>query len=528
MQGGIRLECVPATGPQAPEPEQANVDGDSAFSTASHHKHLLICVGPVRNMHSTSMHSRTSSSLVYLILLCGFLGYVHARHVHHKPLHQHFERAEALSPSATGHPSPTSSALANHTGIQAIKHEADELSQDILQIQHRVQEMEAQLAGLLSSSSSSRPTSATSSGTIHKTSSSIRSTTTTASATSTRPSSVRTATSTVHSHSSTTATHWNPVQLSHEERTAYVFRPNAKDNVAVYYGQSANTTAGGLAALCQNSNVDIVILAFVNNFFAGNGYPAVDFGPACDPPNEQQSAKAPSLRSCPRLATEIKTCQHIGKLVLVSLGGYIANTSFASNAEATKFAGTLWNLFGAGNETTGLRPFGPNVTIDGFDIDNENHHKTYYNTFVTALRSHMTHDTKKKYYISAAPQCPIPDESTPLQLLHQADFVFVQFYNNPSCNINSPGFQASVQAWSKLLANSTAEHKPRLYIGAGAAEAAGSGYVHGEKLKEHTDEVRSAQVKNLGGVMLWDGTMAMENLDSRGLGYLHYAKAAMG
>jgi len=319
----------------------------------------------------------------------------------------------------------------------------------------------------------------------------------------------------------------NPVQLSHEGRTAYVFRPNAKDNVAVYYGQSANTTAGGLAALCQNSNVDIVILAFVNNFFAGNGYPAVDFGPACDPPNEQQSAKAPSLRSCPRLATEIKTCQHIGKPVLVSLGGYIANTSFASNAEATKFAGTLWNLFGAGNETTGLRPFGPNVTIDGFDIDNENHHTTYYNTFATALRSHMTHDTKKKYYISAAPQCPIPDESTPPQLLHQADFIFVQFYNNPSCNINSPGFQASVQAWSKLLANSTAEHKPRLYIGAGAAEAAGSGYVHGEKLKEHTDEVKSPQVKNLGGVMLWDGTMAMENLDSRGLGYLHYAKAAM-
>ncbi|KAK1072933.1 hypothetical protein LTR74_002165 [Friedmanniomyces endolithicus] len=431
--------------------------------------------------------------------------------------------------------------------MQAIKHEADQLSRDILQLQHRVQEMEAQLATLLSSTSSSRPTSATFSGTIHKTSSSLRSTAATVSATDTRSSSVTTTTSTVHSHSSiatthptahttstvhvhssSTTTHSSPVQLSHEERTAYVFHPNAKDNVAVYYGQSANTTAGGLATLCQNSNVDIVILAFVNNFFAGNGYPAVNFGPACDPPNEEQSAKAPSLLSCPRLATEIKICQHIGKPVLVSLGGYIANTSFDSDAEATKFAGTLWNLFGAGKETPALRPFGPNVTVDGFDIDNENHHTTYYNTFATALRGHMTHDTKKKYYISAAPQCPIPDESTPPQLLHQADFVFVQFYNNPSCNINSPGFQASVQAWSKLLANSTAEHKPHLYIGAGAAEAAGSGYVHGQKLREHTDEVRSPQMKNLGGVMLWDGTMAMENVDSRGLGYLHYAKAAMG
>ncbi|KAK0302697.1 hypothetical protein LTR01_008612, partial [Friedmanniomyces endolithicus] len=504
-------------------------------------------------MHNSSIHSRTSSPLFNLILLCGLLGSVHARHVHHKPLHQHLERVEAPSPSSTSHRFPAISALPTPASIQDIQHEADQLSQDISEIQQRMQEIEAQLARLLSSPMSRTSASATSSGTAHIISSSHRSTATTASTTSTRSSSVRSTTastisthsssvqtttstahshssittthstahttSTVHLHSSTTTTHSNPVQFPHEKRTAYVFHPNAKDNVAVYYGQSANTTAGGLAALCQNSNVDLVILAFVNNFFAGHGYPAVNFGPACDAPNEEQSAKAPGLRSCPRLATEIKTCQHIGKPVLVSLGGYIANTSFASDAEATKFAGTLWNLFGAGNETTGLRPFGPNVTIDGFDIDNENHHTTYYTTFATALRGHMTHDTRKKYYISAAPQCPIPDQSTPPQLLHQADFVFVQFYNNPSCNINSPGFQASVQAWSKLLANSTAEPKPRLYIGGAAAQPAGSGYVLGQKLREHTDEVRGLpRVKNLGGVMLWDGTMAMANLDSRGLG----------
>ncbi|TKA70909.1 hypothetical protein B0A55_07481 [Friedmanniomyces simplex] len=335
------------------------------------------------------------------------------------------------------------------------------------------------------------------------------------------------ATPTLPAYSSVTATPSTLAPVPYENRTVYTFHPNARDNVAVYYGQSPNTTAGGLTALCQSSNVDIVVLAFVNDFFAGNGYPAVNFGPACDPPNEAQSTKAPSLLSCPRLATEIETCQHIGKPVLVSLGGYTANTSFASNAQATKFAGTLWNLFGAGNETPGLRPFGPELVVDGFDIDNENHHTIFYNTFVTALRSHMTHDNSKDYYISAAPQCLIPDESIPLQAMHQADFVWVQFYNNPSCNLNSTGFQSSFEAWSKLLANSTAEHKPRLYIGGGAAEPAGTGYVVGQDLREHTDQARNTQAKNLGGMMLWDGTMGTENVDRHGYGYLHYAKPAM-
>jgi hypothetical protein len=36
-------------------------------------------------------------------------------------------------------------------------------------------------------------------------------------------------------------------------------------------------------------------------------------------------------------------------------------------------------------------------------------------------------------------------------MLLTLDFVFVQFYNNPSCEIGTAGFQDSVKTWSTAL-----------------------------------------------------------------------------
>ncbi|KAK5695939.1 hypothetical protein LTR97_008359 [Elasticomyces elasticus] len=450
------------------------------------------------------------NAIMCAILLNGLVPYTRARHVHHKPLHKHVHRAEPPSPTFTS----TIAGEAQPSDLQAFQGQVDDLTKYILSsiadIERRLRDLEKVLASL-------QGTPLTSSTTTDQALPSLDST----------PVTSAYAQSTVSASVTTTTTPALPIATSYGNRTAYTFHPDAKDNVAVYYGQSAKTTAGGLAALCRNQNVDIVVLAFVNDFFSVNGYPTINFGPACDPPTDDQKATAPGLLHCPRLASQIKVCQHLGKPVLVSLGGYIANTSFTSNAQAKEFAGTLWNLFGAGNETTAIRPFGPDVVVDGFDIDNENHNTTFYNTFATALRTHMSQDKSKRYYITAAPQCPIPDESIPLQLMRQADFVWVQFYNNPSCNLNSTGFEASFKAWSKLLANGAGKHKPRLYIGGGAADPAGSGYVAGQELRRHTNLVKNLRVKNLGGMMLWDGSMGIQNVDKHGHGYLHYAKAAV-
>lgn len=77
---------------------------------------------------------------------------------------------------------------------------------------------------------------------------------------------------------------------------------------------------------------------------------------------------ATGMLLCGQMATDIATCQSSGKKVLLSLGGATAQTAFTGDDQATAFASTLWNLFGAGTGLdAGLRPFG-NTTIDGFDV----------------------------------------------------------------------------------------------------------------------------------------------------------------
>lgn len=121
--------------------------------------------------------------------------------------------------------------------------------------------------------------------------------------------------------------------------------------------------------MCQESNVDIVILAFLTTFFGPGGYPTLNLGAACTGPSAAHTAKgATGLLSCPTVAQQITTCQGLGKKVLLSLGGADATTALSSTSQAGTFATQLWNLFGAGTgESSDMKPFGT-VKIDGFDL----------------------------------------------------------------------------------------------------------------------------------------------------------------
>ncbi|KAL8763918.1 MAG: hypothetical protein Q9184_000361 [Pyrenodesmia sp. 2 TL-2023] len=305
------------------------------------------------------------------------------------------------------------------------------------------------------------------------------------------------------------------------------FDAQSSSNLAVYYGQSPATSQTSLAQMCQDPSVDIVILAFLTTFFGPNNYPSLNFGAACGGLSaEMTAAGASGLLSCPTMEADIKTCQSLGKKVLLSLGGAVATTAFSSDGQASEFATTLWDLFGGGNgEAAGMRPFGSAV-LDGFDVDNEDHSTAFYSTFVSSLRSTMAADSSKKYYISAAPQCPRPDASIPLDAMQQMDFVFVQFYNNGDCNIGQPGFEASLKAWSQDL--SAKGSGPKMYIGApGCAACAGSGYLEAEQLGSVLENAKAAGLSNLGGVMLWDGPEGKANVQD-GKDFLTSVKAAMG
>lgn len=158
--------------------------------------------------------------------------------------------------------------------------------------------------------------------------------------------------------------------------------PGGSGKIAVYYGQTPATAQTSLAQLCQKNEVDIVVLSFLTHFFGPGGYPTLNFGSACGGQTPQmQSAGASGLLSCPDMASQIKQCQGRGKIVLLSLGGSIAESAFPDASKATSFANQLWDLFGAGTGVDpGLRPFG-DVRLDGFDVGRSHVSYCYFLTY---------------------------------------------------------------------------------------------------------------------------------------------------
>jgi len=148
-------------------------------------------------------------------------------------------------------------------------------------------------------------------------------------------------------------------------------------------------------------------------------------------------------------------------------------------------------------------------TDDSNKLDNEDNLPQNFGVLASTLRTHFDTDTSKAYYLSSAPQCPFPDASNPSSLLLLCDFVWVQFYNNPLCEIGSSGFTASVNQWSAALEASTLAAKPRLYVGAPAFSAAGATAYENigdaQGMQQVANSVESMGLSNFGGVMFWDG-----------------------
>ena len=107
------------------------------------------------------------------------------------------------------------------------------------------------------------------------------------------------------------------------------------------------------------------------------------------------------------------------------------------------------------------------------------------------------------------------------------DFVWVQFYNNGDRNVNGTGFMPSLTAWSEDL--SAKGSGPQLYIGAPACETCGPrGFLEPTAVARAIQAVRSAGIKNFGGMALWDGGEGKLNTDGMaGKMYLEVVKAGL-
>ena len=304
----------------------------------------------------------------------------------------------------------------------------------------------------------------------------------------------------------------------------------ANSNVAVYWGQNS---AGGkssqsrLADYCDDDSTDIILLSFLHIYYGTGGLPEVNFASACD---DGTVFEGTGLLQCPTIAEDIVTCQNKGKIVLLSMGGASGTYGFSSTTEGTEFADTLWNLFLGGTSET--RPFGDAV-LDGFDLDTEGGSDIGYTEFVNRLREHFDADSSKSYYVSAAPQCVIPDIYLNSVITSaKIDFLFVQFYNNycgmQAWETNNANSVFNYAAWDELV-KSSPNPSAKIYLGVPASESAsGTGYKPIATVLEAANYLQQTYSTTFGGIMMWDASQAWANVDSgTGLNFAQAAKAGL-
>lgn len=294
------------------------------------------------------------------------------------------------------------------------------------------------------------------------------------------------------------------------------FNMLSNDNLAVYWGQNSygainpDKTAHWqktLSYYCMDNSIDTFPIAFLVDSYAGGNLPSIDLANICNSGNANYFPGT-DLLNCSFLASDIEMCQSAGKAVTISLGGGSGNIQFQNDSQAAAYAQTIWNLFLGGKSKT--RPFGSAI-LDGIDMDIEGGSQTGFVSFLTALRKHMNRG-KKKYYITAAPQCPYPDAYIGNTLNAVGfDAVYVQFYNN-YCglqhykNRNDWNFAT----WDDWANNVSPNRDVKLYIGAPASSAAGSGYVNSKRITSIIQQTQS-NYSSFGGVMLWDASDAYAN-----------------
>jgi chitinase len=131
-------------------------------------------------------------------------------------------------------------------------------------------------------------------------------------------------------------------------------------------------------------------------------------------------------------------------------------------------------------------------------------------------------------FISAAPQCPTGDEYFYLKdLIDEAEFdaLFIQFYNNPQCEIYSDD-GLNYFSWLHVIEESQKSKNAKLFFGLPASmSAAGSGYVQPGDITSLICFARD--LPSWGGVSLWDLGRGAENLVGANRNYIDLVQDAL-
>lgn len=290
----------------------------------------------------------------------------------------------------------------------------------------------------------------------------------------------------------------------------------------VYWG-ATNNENNDLATYCTSSaGIDILVLAFLDIYGYTGNYPAGNIGDSC------YVGTTGVPQQCSDLASAISTCQAAGIKTIVSLGGAAGSYSLESQAQAETIGQYLWDAYGKSGNTTVQRPFG-DVIVDGWDFDLEvDLGSQYYQYLISTLRSNFASDSSRKYYITGAPQCPIPEPNMQVIIDNsQFDYLWVQFYNNPGCSTNTG---TNFNDWVSNIAG-TPSSGAQIFIGVPASTLGATGSASGAQYYLAPAALASLvgnfdSNPKFGGIMMWDAGYSDANVNG-GCTYAQEAKSIL-
>lgn len=293
---------------------------------------------------------------------------------------------------------------------------------------------------------------------------------------------------------------------------------NSTSNLVVYWGQNSGLLKGAdeqkpLAHYCENEDIDVIPMAFDMMVNGPGGAPEIDFAVTS---GDCEVFEGTQLKHCPKIADDIKTCQKKGKTILLSIGGATySEGGFKNEDDAKAGAQLMWETFGPVKEGSKVkRPF-DDVALDGFDFDFESA-VTHMAPFANELRSLIKKETDRQYFLTAAPQCPYPDQADKDILNGPVDIdaIWVQFYNN-FCGVNafnkdSKSSKYNFEEWDNWAKTVSKNKDVKVIVGVPAGpEAASTGYIPADKLADVIEYSR--KFESFGGVMMWDVAQAYAN-----------------
>ncbi|KAF7560135.1 hypothetical protein G7046_g4029 [Stylonectria norvegica] len=298
------------------------------------------------------------------------------------------------------------------------------------------------------------------------------------------------------------------------------FDSKSSSNVAIYWGQNSFGQGSGpyvqerLSYYCDNADIDIIPIAFLSGIVNPT---TINIANAAD--NCTTFADDGQLLDCPQVEDDIKACQQKGKTISLSVGGFTySQGGFQTTDAAVSAAQLVWEMFGpVQSGSTKDRPFGDAV-VDGFDFDFESavSNMAAFGNELRSLMDAATAGGDKKYFLSATPQCPYPDQADN-EMLDGAvpfDFLMIQFYNN-YCGVSSFVEGATTQnnfnfgTWDDWAKTVSKNPDVKILLGFPGNTGGGGGYTEGSKLAGSI--TFSKTFSSFGGAMMWDMSQVYSN-----------------